>query len=64
MSDARASTLLVKIIADVSKADWLNDFEMLEHKVDIIEKQIKKSIKEMGKSSKRNAPSSSSYMYT
>eukprot|EP00009_Paramoeba_aestuarina_P002073 CAMPEP_0201513202 /NCGR_PEP_ID=MMETSP0161_2-20130828/5310_1 /ASSEMBLY_ACC=CAM_ASM_000251 /TAXON_ID=180227 /ORGANISM="Neoparamoeba aestuarina, Strain SoJaBio B1-5/56/2" /LENGTH=415 /DNA_ID=CAMNT_0047909329 /DNA_START=20 /DNA_END=1267 /DNA_ORIENTATION=+ len=64
MSDARASTLLVKLMADVANADWLNDFEVLEHKVDLIEKQIKKSIKEMGKSSKRNAPSSSSYMYT
>ena len=40
---------------------WLEDFEWLEKKADRIEKQIKKAVKEMGASSKSNAPN---YMYT
>mmetsp|Transcript_6768 Transcript_6768/g.9060 ORF Transcript_6768/g.9060 Transcript_6768/m.9060 type:complete len:323 (+) Transcript_6768:239-1207(+) len=62
MSDARASVLLVRIIAELTKASWLYDFQPLEHQVEKIEKQIKKAIKEMGKTGKKNAPSS--YMYT
>ncbi len=63
MSDARASLLLVRIIAELAGSSWLHDFQYLEKRVDHIEKEIKKSIHEIGVSGKKNAPSSYN-MYT
>mmetsp|Transcript_17629 Transcript_17629/g.27598 ORF Transcript_17629/g.27598 Transcript_17629/m.27598 type:complete len:420 (-) Transcript_17629:80-1339(-) len=76
LSDARASVMLCRTMGllvetelnkegngDGKETKWLEDYEWLEKKADKIEKQIKKSVKEMGASMKNNQ-GGSSIMYT